>query len=95
MLLVITDGAWSQSESCEEVIISLRAQGVLTGLAYLIDPAEAEDGVLPWWMPRDPDTNEVLIDAHRCEVAMDSTDPGSLVLFAKALSDLSRAKLTN
>jgi hypothetical protein len=95
MLLIITDGDWADTEQCEEVILALRSQGVLTGLAFLLDQRGIEENSPLWWVARDPETGDLLVNAHRCEITVDTTDPAKLVDFAKSLADLSRAKLSN
>jgi hypothetical protein len=94
MLLIITDGDWAHSDEADQTIVSMRSQGILTGLAFLIDPEFANQGQEPWWLPRDAEGN-AMVNAHRCEVAVDTSDPNKLVDFAKSLADLSRAKLQN
>lgn len=92
IMLIITDGLWESEEEAERSIISMREEGVLTGLAFIYPENLGE--YFKSLFPTDED-GSMAVDAHRCEVATDVTDPIKLVDFAKSLADLSRAKLYN
>jgi hypothetical protein len=61
--IVITDGVWSETNECDDILRELRRGGVLTALAFV------EGG--GWWSPEK-------IDSHGCEVAVNITDISDL-----------------
>lgn len=85
ILLVITDGAWSNAMSCEQVIMGMRMSGVLTGLVFLEDKAWA-------WLNTDSEGN-LKIDGHKCEIVTALKDPMDIVDVAKSLTALAQKKV--
>ena len=61
--IVITDGVWSDTDACDDILRELRRGGVLTALAFV------EGG--GWWAPEK-------IDSHGCEVAVNISDISDL-----------------
>lgn len=90
MLLVITDGEWSHANSCDEIILTLRMQGVLTGLVFLTPPITEDRPI--WWMSKD-DNGNYLINGHKCEVVTHLDSPLKIVEVAKALTKLAQRKV--
>jgi hypothetical protein len=87
MMLMITDGQWANPSACEQVIATLRNNGVVTGFVYL-QPADTPE----IYIQRD-ETGTQLIDAHCCEAAVMLTEPRQIVDFAKQLTKVSRERL--
>ena len=79
LLMVVTDGAWGDARSCDQMIASMRMSGVLTSLVYLSDT----EG---YWRPRVNEHGEVVVDAHKCEFATHLVDPTNIVDVAKQIT---------
>jgi hypothetical protein len=88
MMVVITDGSWGSEAACEEAILAMRGNGVLTGLVFLADPNPANH-----WQYKKTTENEIIVDAHKCEVAVMLTAPSQLVDFAKDITKLSQKRV--
>jgi hypothetical protein len=91
MFIVITDGYWSDTLSCDQAIMNLRMSGVLTGLVYLNDP----DGVFSrvYQQIADDGTATIRVDGHKCEVVTSVSNPLDIVNFAKSMTRLSQKKM--
>jgi hypothetical protein len=91
MFIVITDGYWSDTLSCDQAIMNLRMSGVLTGLVYLNDP----DGVFSrvYQQIADDGTTTIRVDGHKCEVVTSVSNPLDIVNFAKSMTRLSQKKM--
>ena len=87
MMLMITDGQWANTSACEQVIATLRNNGVVTGFVYL-QPADTPEIYI-----RRDETGTQLVDAHCCEAAVMLTEPRQIVDFAKQLTKVSRERL--
>jgi hypothetical protein len=87
MMIVITDGQWGNSGACDQVIATMRNQGVVTGLVYLQSPDLHEV-----FISRDDSGNQ-LVDAHFCEASVMLTEPRKIVEFAKKLAKVSRERV--
>jgi hypothetical protein len=88
MMIVITDGSWGSALACEEAILAMRGNGVLTGLVFLADPNPSTQ-----WQYSKTAENEIIVDAHKCEVAVMLTAPRQLVDFAKDITKLSQKRV--
>ncbi len=64
IVVAITDGTWSDTKECDDILRQLRRGGVLTALAYV----ETDS----WW------GGQSLIDSHGCEVAVNLTNTSDL-----------------
>jgi hypothetical protein len=91
MFIIITDGQWDSSRQCDELILSMRMTGTLTGLVFLMPPLV--EGQTVWWLPRDD--NKYVIDGHNCEVAQALDTPLDIVHVAKAMTALAQRKVLN
>ena len=90
MFIVITDGDWSSEVSCDQVIATMRVQGVMTGLVFLEETSEGSN----WWKRYD-ETGARLINAHCCELFEKLENPRDILKFAKGLAKLSRTRLVS
>lgn len=91
MFIIITDGQWDSSRQCDELILSMRMTGALTGLVFLMPPLV--EGQTVWWLPRDH--NKYVIDGHNCEVAQALDTPLDIVHVAKAMVASAQRKVLN
>lgn len=73
LIITITDGAWWDAKEADNMLRQLRKGGVLTALAYVMDPEDREDG------------STILIDSHGCEIAANITDSRDLFTLARKL----------
>ena len=71
VLIVITDGEWSNAKASDDIIQEIGRANVLTALAR-IDAGDIERG-------------DVHIDAHRCAVAVPINQMSDIVKLARAL----------
>ena len=69
--IAITDGYWYDNQKADEVLQQLRRAGVLTALAYIDTGYYKSD--------------ELTIDSHGCEVAVNITDPRDLFTLGRSL----------
>jgi hypothetical protein len=75
VFIPITDGMWYNSENTDNKIRQLRKAGVLTALAYVLDPRSLKLD----------EANDVKIDSHGCEIATNITNPRDLFTLARKL----------
>lgn len=85
MLLIITDGEWADSHQCDQLIMNMRMNGVLTGLVFLHDPAFYS------YRMKDSEGN-TKIDGHKCEVVTAIDKPLDIVQTAKSLTAIAQRK---
>lgn len=71
LCIPITDGAWSHSSECDDVIRQLRRGGVLTALAFIENPG---------W-----NGATTTIDTHGCEVGVNITDSSHLLTLGREM----------
>lgn len=90
MLITITDGAWSNSDDCERIILGMRMSGVLTGLVFLAP----SDGEGLWYVPK-TNEGEHIIDGHKCEVVTLVNKPYDIIDFARSMTRLAQKKMAN
>jgi Mg-chelatase subunit ChlD len=71
LCIPITDGAWSESQECDNVIRQLRNGGVLTALAFIENQGwnSTSDG----------------IDSHGCEVTVNITNTADLFTLGRSM----------
>lgn len=91
MFIIITDGQWDSSRQCDELILSMRMTGALTGLVFLMPPLA--EGQSVWWLAQDH--GKYVIDGHNCEVAHALDTPLDIVHVAKAMTALAQRKVLN
>ena len=87
MMIMITDGQWGNAKSCDQVIATMRASNIVTGLVFLQDPKTPEIFI------RKDAAGAQMIDAHYCEAATLLTEPRKIVEFAKQLTKISRERV--
>lgn len=75
VFIPITDGLWYNSEDTDNKIRQLRKAGVLTALAYVLNPETLSK----------EHENTIKIDSHGCEIATNITDPRDLFTLARKL----------
>ncbi len=92
MFIIITDGMWDSSKQCDELILSMRMTGALTGLVFLMPPIVEGQNI--WWLPRDSN-GQYVIDGHNCEVAHALDTPLDIVHVAKAMTTIAQRKVLN
>lgn len=90
MLITITDGAWSNANDCERVLMGMRMSGILTGLVFLA-PGDGQD---IWYMPKTAE-GEYVVDGHKCEVVTLVNNPYDIIDFAKSMTRLAQKKMAN
>lgn len=78
VFIAITDGMWYNAESTDNQIRQLRKAGVLTALAYVVNPED---------LTRNSTNGEVQlnINSHGCEIATNITNPRDLFTLARKL----------
>ena len=75
VFIPITDGMWYNSEDTDNKIRQLRKAGVLTALAYVVNPDSLKKD----------EENLIKIDSHGCEIATNITNPRDLFTLARKL----------
>jgi Mg-chelatase subunit ChlD len=78
LFIAITDGMWYNAELVDNQIRQLRKAGVLTALAYVVNPEYLERQAV------DGQVN-IGIDSHGCEIATNITNPRDLFILARKL----------
>ncbi|CAB4123818.1 vWFA domain containing protein [uncultured Caudovirales phage] len=73
LCITITDGEWWNANATDNLLRQLRKSGVLTALAYVVDPERLSDG------------DTLKINSHGCEVATNITDSRDLFTLARKL----------
>ena len=78
LFIAITDGMWYNSENTDNQIRQLRKAGVLTALAYVVNPEHLERNAVDGQV-------QLSINSHGCEVATNITNPRDLFTLARKL----------
>jgi hypothetical protein len=73
LCITITDGEWWNANATDNLLRQLRKSGVLTALAYVVDPERLSNG------------DTLKINSHGCEVATNITDSRDLFTLARKL----------
>lgn len=80
LVITITDGEWYDNGSSDNMLRQLRKGGVLTALAYVVNPDWVSDG------------STLTINSHGCEVATNITDSRDLFTLARKLVKMGVAR---
>lgn len=73
LVITITDGEWYDDGQSDNMLRQLRKAGVLTALAYVVNPEWISDGQV------------LTVNSHGCEVATNITDSRDLFTLARKL----------
>jgi hypothetical protein len=87
IVISITDGAWSQTDACDDILRQLRGAGVITALAF-VDDTEWHNETYKDMMSTHPwlvRSNEITIDSHGCEVSVLVNGADDLFQLAKRM----------
>jgi hypothetical protein len=87
IVISITDGAWAQTDACDDILRQLRGAGVITALAF-VDDTEWHNEMYKDMMSTHPwlvRSNEITIDSHGCEVSVLVNGADDLFQLAKRM----------